>query len=45
MRVIQEVMEEEELALESALDNRVQAAKAEAESLLTQARVFGERAS
>lgn len=44
VRVIEEVMEEEGLAVESTLGNRVQAAKVEAESLLAQALVFGEQA-
>jgi hypothetical protein len=44
VRVIAEVMEEEGVAVESTLDSRVQAAKVEAEALLAQARVFGEKA-
>lgn len=44
VRVIKEVMEEERLGLVTTLDSRVQAAKTEAESLLTQARALNQRA-
>ncbi len=44
VRVLEEVVVEEGLDLASTLDSSVQAAKEEAESLLTQARTLGNRA-